>query len=113
MNMVYKVIWNATLGAWVAVSETSKGRTKGKTKAIIRSVLVMSAVLGGNTYAAKYALPGTASGSSVEQPSNICLTQSNATDSEWVCMGQTATGGIALINGVTANRHNASTYSFD
>ena len=117
MNMVYKVIWNATLGAWVAVSETSKGRTKGKTKAIIRSVLVMSAVLGGNTYAAKSALPGTTTSTGVVQPSNICLTQSNdpgfATDSEWVCMGQTATGGIALINGVTANPLNAGTYSLD
>jgi len=77
----------------------------------------MSAVLGGNTYAAKSALIGATTITDVVQPSNICLTQSNGrgseTDSEWVCMGQTATGGIALINGVTANRGNAATYSLD
>ena len=28
MNKVYKVIWNATLGTWVAVSELAKGKTK-------------------------------------------------------------------------------------
>ena len=25
MNKIYKVIWNATLGTWVAVSELAKG----------------------------------------------------------------------------------------
>ncbi|MCH7315323.1 ESPR-type extended signal peptide-containing protein, partial [Acinetobacter sp. ANC 3882] len=28
MNKVYKVVWNASLGAWVAVSELAKGKTK-------------------------------------------------------------------------------------
>ena len=28
MNKIYKVIWNATLGTWVAVSELAKGKTK-------------------------------------------------------------------------------------
>ncbi|WP_289847537.1 beta strand repeat-containing protein, partial [Acinetobacter defluvii] len=28
MNKIYKVIWNATLGTWVAVSEIAKGKTK-------------------------------------------------------------------------------------
>lgn len=28
MNKIYKVIWNATLGTWVAVSEMAKGKTK-------------------------------------------------------------------------------------
>ncbi|WP_336950877.1 YadA-like family protein [Acinetobacter sp. AS167] len=117
MNKVYKVIWHATLGAWVAVSETTKGRTKSKTKAIIGGALVMSTVFGGNTYAAKSALPETTTSTGVVEPSNVCLTQSNdpgvATDSEWVCMGQTATGGIALINGVTANPLDAGTYNLD
>ncbi|MEG0343160.1 MAG: ESPR domain-containing protein, partial [Acinetobacter sp.] len=27
MNKIYKVIWNATLGTWVAVSELAKGKT--------------------------------------------------------------------------------------
>lgn len=28
MNKIYKVIWNASLGIWVAVSEIAKGKTK-------------------------------------------------------------------------------------
>ena len=28
MNKIYKVIWNVTLGTWVAVSELAKGKTK-------------------------------------------------------------------------------------
>lgn len=28
MNKIYKVIWSATLGTWVAVSELAKGKTK-------------------------------------------------------------------------------------
>ena len=31
MNKIYKVIWNVTLGTWVAVSELAKGKTKSKT----------------------------------------------------------------------------------
>ncbi|QHI20262.1 hypothetical protein AhaeAN3_09950 [Acinetobacter haemolyticus] len=32
MNKVYKVVWNASLGVWVAVSEIAKGNTKSKSK---------------------------------------------------------------------------------
>ncbi|WP_080684252.1 ESPR domain-containing protein [Acinetobacter nosocomialis] len=28
MNKIYKVIWNASLGIWVAVSEIAKGHSK-------------------------------------------------------------------------------------
>ena len=36
MNKIYKVIWNAALGTWVAVSELAKGKTKSsKVKAIV------------------------------------------------------------------------------
>ena len=28
MNKVYKLVWNATLGSWVAVSERAKGKKK-------------------------------------------------------------------------------------
>ncbi|MFV5665807.1 ESPR-type extended signal peptide-containing protein [Acinetobacter pittii] len=30
MNKVYKVVWNASLGIWVAVSELAKGKTKSR-----------------------------------------------------------------------------------
>ena len=31
MNRVYRVVWNASIGAWVAVSENAKSKTKTKT----------------------------------------------------------------------------------
>ncbi len=41
MNKIYKVIWNATLGTWVAVSELAKGKTKSsKITGIVDSVSV-------------------------------------------------------------------------
>lgn len=41
MNKIYKVIWNATLGTWVAVSELAKGKTKAsKVTGIVGAVTV-------------------------------------------------------------------------
>ena len=41
MNKIYKVIWNATLGTWVAVSELAKGKTKSsKVTAIVGAATV-------------------------------------------------------------------------
>ena len=44
MNKVYRVIWNASLGAWVAVSELAKSHTK--TKSVKASVVLISAIVG-------------------------------------------------------------------
>ncbi|WP_332606391.1 ESPR-type extended signal peptide-containing protein, partial [Acinetobacter sp. ESBL14] len=38
MNKVYKVVWNASLGAWVAVSELAKGKTKNSGAAVTGSI---------------------------------------------------------------------------
>ena len=55
MNKVYRVIWNASLGAWVAVSEITKSKGKKSNKAIKSGVLVSSLVLfAGNAIAAPY-----------------------------------------------------------
>ena len=64
MNKVYRVIWNASLGAWVAVSEITKSKGKKSNKAIKSGVLVSSLVLfAGNAIAASYdAGNGTATG---------------------------------------------------
>lgn len=32
MNKIYKVIWNASLGIWVAVSEIAKGHSKTRSQ---------------------------------------------------------------------------------
>ena len=45
MNKVYKEIWNASLGAWVAVSELAK--SQGKTKSVKATAIIISAVVGG------------------------------------------------------------------
>ena len=37
MNKIYRVIWNASLGAWVAVSELAKSKTKTKS---VKTVVV-------------------------------------------------------------------------
>ncbi|RLZ08917.1 hypothetical protein EAH57_07800 [Acinetobacter sp. 2JN-4] len=37
MNKVYKVVWNASLGVWVAVSELAKGKTKNS-GSVVRDV---------------------------------------------------------------------------
>uniref|UniRef100_UPI003F55BEF2 ESPR-type extended signal peptide-containing protein n=1 Tax=Acinetobacter haemolyticus TaxID=29430 RepID=UPI003F55BEF2 len=44
MNKVYKVVWNASLGVWVAVSELAKGRTKKTSK--VQAVGVAVAIIG-------------------------------------------------------------------
>jgi filamentous hemagglutinin family protein len=43
MNRIYRLIWNAALGVWVAVAENAKGKGKGGSSR--RSVLALAAVL--------------------------------------------------------------------
>ena len=44
MNKIYKVIWNATLSAWVAVSELAKGKTKSSK--VTSTVGAVAAIIG-------------------------------------------------------------------
>ncbi len=41
MNKVYKVVWNASIGAWVATSELAKSKTKTKSKILNLSAAVL------------------------------------------------------------------------
>ncbi|MDV7567392.1 trimeric autotransporter adhesin Ata [Acinetobacter baumannii] len=45
MNKVYKVIWNASIGAWVATSEIAKSKTKTKSKTLNLSAAILSGVI--------------------------------------------------------------------
>ena len=45
MNKVYKVIWNTSIGAWVATSEIAKSKTKTKSKTLNLSAAVLSGVI--------------------------------------------------------------------
>ena len=40
MNKVYKLVWNATLGSWVAVSERAKGKKKSTTNKVIKNSML-------------------------------------------------------------------------
>ena len=42
MNKIYKVIWNAALQCWVAVSELGKAKGKTKSKKVLSAVAVMA-----------------------------------------------------------------------
>jgi len=45
MNQIYKIVWNASLGAWVAVSELAKNKTKTRTvKSIAATILLGVAI---------------------------------------------------------------------
>ncbi|QNX32881.1 trimeric autotransporter adhesin Ata [Acinetobacter seifertii] len=45
MNKVYKVIWNASIGAWVATSEIAKGKTKTKSKTLNASAIILTILI--------------------------------------------------------------------
>ncbi len=49
MNKVYKLVWNASLGIWVAVSELAKSRTKSKRLKMVVGSLIIHATVG-NTF---------------------------------------------------------------
>ncbi|WP_139852356.1 ESPR domain-containing protein [Acinetobacter pullicarnis] len=44
MNKVYRVIWNASLGAWVAVSELAKSKSKSTAKTVGSIVTIIGIV---------------------------------------------------------------------
>jgi autotransporter adhesin len=79
MNKVYKSVWNESIGAWVAVSETAKGRGKKSNKKIVSSVLLTSAsAAGGLAFApASFA-------------SQVCTTRANGTSTSSIQGGGTS-----------------------
>ncbi|NIE97823.1 adhesin [Acinetobacter sp. Tr-809] len=67
MNKVYKVVWNASIGAWVATSELAKSKTKTKSKVLNLS----AAVLVGAISFSPAAFAGTVVGNGTNTP-NKC-----------------------------------------
>ena len=41
MNKIYKVIWNAALQCWVAVSELGKAKGKTKSKKVLSAAVLV------------------------------------------------------------------------
>jgi len=73
MNNVYKSVWNESIGAWIAVSQTAKGRGKKSNKKIVTSVLLASAsAAGGLAFApAVFASQVCTTGANGASPSSI------------------------------------------
>ncbi|WP_119056913.1 ESPR-type extended signal peptide-containing protein [Acinetobacter baumannii] len=42
MNRIYRVVWNASIGAWVAVSENAKSKTKTKTVKVVAVAIAIA-----------------------------------------------------------------------
>ncbi len=60
MNRVYRVVWNVSAGAWVAVSELAKGHSKTKSKSVQLLALPVIAMLtfSSDAWSASYAAGG-------------------------------------------------------
>lgn len=111
MNKIYRVIWNTSLGAWVAVSEMAKGKTKSKTKIVGSVIAVTGAVLfapnvfsgyeagGGSTY---LNCTSTNAGSGTKATGSVAIGSINASSTP--TNGQacaTTTNSIALGTGAS------------
>ncbi|MDO3665778.1 ESPR-type extended signal peptide-containing protein [Acinetobacter higginsii] len=108
MNKVYKVVWNASIGAWVATSELAKSKTKTKSKVLNLSAAVLVGAISFSpaAFAAQGADGGTGSGTSISGTSTQCREGvANTTGTRDIAIGcgaQTQGTGVSNI----ANRQN-------
>ncbi|QNH50442.1 trimeric autotransporter adhesin Ata [Acinetobacter venetianus] len=106
MNKVYKVVWNASLGAWVATSELAKSKTKTKSKILNLSaaVLVGAISFSPTVFAATNIGGGSGSGTSIsgDRCGEGTANTSGSRDIAIGCGAQTQGTGISNI----ANRQN-------
>ncbi|MCR4531136.1 trimeric autotransporter adhesin Ata [Acinetobacter venetianus] len=106
MNKVYKVVWNASLGAWVATSELAKSKTKTKSKILNLSaaVLVGAISFSPTAFAATNIGGGSGSGTSIsgDRCGEGTANTSGSRDIAIGCGAQTQGTGISNI----ANRQN-------
>ncbi|MFK4048370.1 trimeric autotransporter adhesin Ata [Acinetobacter venetianus] len=106
MNKVYKVVWNASLGAWVATSELAKSKTKTKSKILNLSaaVLVGAISFSPTAFAATNIGGGSGSGTSIsgDRCGEGTANTSGSRDIAIGCGAQTQGTGVSNI----ANRQN-------
>ncbi|MDK4793459.1 MAG: ESPR-type extended signal peptide-containing protein [Acinetobacter sp.] len=109
MNKIYKVVWNASLGIWVAVSEQAKSKVKSKSKvATVRDVLVsvVLVTMSPNIFANTVNTNSTCSTSSSGTIYNVNPGTTNAQASDGTGTYSTVTGCNATGN----NRLAATVY---
>ncbi|MDQ8019667.1 MAG: ESPR-type extended signal peptide-containing protein [Bordetella sp.] len=99
MNKSYRTIWNDTLGAWVAASETAKARGKPSRTSATASQVAMT---GGLLLAlAGAAAPAWADFSQNGAAGASCSRQGSGPGTgSWTCQVPNGSGGFATVSGV-------------
>ncbi|MDC4807796.1 trimeric autotransporter adhesin Ata [Acinetobacter baumannii] len=89
MNKVYKVIWNASIGAWVATSEIAKSKTKTKSKTLNLSAVVLSGVIcfAPNAFAGTNTEGGIGQGTSISGTSSCREGSANTANQKDIAIG--------------------------
>ncbi|WP_416667943.1 ESPR-type extended signal peptide-containing protein [Acinetobacter baumannii] len=101
MNKVYKVIWNASIGAWVATSEIAKSKTKTKSKTLNLSAAVLSGVIcfAPNAFAGTNTEGGIGQGTSISGTTSCREGSANTANQKDIAIGCGAqTPAMALEN---------------
>ena len=101
MNKIYRVVWNASVGAWVAVAETAKSKTKSRsTKSGAIAAGVAGIVLGLSSHA--FAETGVAGGTGGGTTISSCTGTSGANNQANTPSGTTGSNAIAIGCNATA-----------
>ncbi|MDC4371728.1 trimeric autotransporter adhesin Ata [Acinetobacter baumannii] len=89
MNKVYKVIWNASIGAWVASSEIAKSKTKTKSKTLNLSAAVLSGVIcfAPNAFAGTNTEGGVGQGTSISGTTSCREGSANTANQKDIAIG--------------------------
>lgn len=98
MNKVYKVIWNASIGAWVATSEIAKGKTKTKSKTLNVSAVVLTSVISfaPNAFAGTNTEGGVGQGTSISGTTSCREGNASTANEKEVAIGCGAPVGVTL-----------------
>ncbi|NML47539.1 hypothetical protein HHL11_27570 [Ramlibacter sp. G-1-2-2] len=99
MNHVFRVVWNAALGCWVAVAETCTAHRKAARsgKAVAAALSLM---LGAGVHAQTALVDGQGGSGCMVGVSNCALPTSNATYTDFHTQGGAGSGGGAGLGGV-------------
>ncbi|MFK7073580.1 trimeric autotransporter adhesin Ata [Acinetobacter baumannii] len=89
MNKFYKVIWNASIGAWVATSEIAKSKTKTKSKTLNVSAAVLSGVIcfAPNAFAGTNTEGGIGQGTSISGTTSCREGNANTANQKDIAIG--------------------------
>ncbi|MCU4502107.1 trimeric autotransporter adhesin Ata [Acinetobacter sp. WU_MDCI_Abxe161] len=89
MNKVYKVVWNASIGAWVATSELAKGKTKTKSKTlnVSAAILVGAISFSATAFAATNTEGGLGAGTSISGTTSCREGGANTANTKDIAIG--------------------------